>query len=249
MPIYEPDHVEYATNNSYIQIVLDGGDQLPAYLAHPALGGRYPGVVLIHDWWGLNDMVRRLGNLFAQMGYYVIVPDLFKGKTASSAREAMTLVESLGEHGGYPLIHSALGVLENHHQCNANVAAIGIGMGGSLAFEAAITRDDLEAAVAYAGFPQRCFGRFADAKATILAFYGEDEPHITPTMINKLRGELAASPLQHRVQIAPGIGHEFFSHSLSQSQRQISRDVLKDTLDFLDNLLAGPTHPPRRPVI
>lgn len=249
MPIYEPDHVEFAINTSYIQIVLDGGDQLPAYLAHPALGGRYPGVVLIHDWWGLNDMVRRVGNLFAQMGYYVIVPDLFNGKTTVSAREAMALVESLGENGGYPLIHSALGVLENHHQCNANVAAVGIGMGGSLAFEAAVTRDDLEAAVAYGGFPQRCFGRFSGAKAAILAFYGENEPHITPAMINKLRGELAASSLPHRVQVVPGMGHEFFGNNLSESQRQTSRDVLKDTLDFLDDRLTGPAKPPRRPVI
>jgi len=249
LPIYDPSHVEYSITSGHIQIVMDRGEQLPAFWAHPSMGNRFPGVALIHDWWGVNSVVRRLANFFAQMGYYVIVPDLFSGKVTDSPREAMALVEALGD-AGYPRIHAALSALEHHHQCNGDVAAVGLGMGGSLAFEAAIVREDLEAAVAFAGFPQRYFGRFADSRTPILAFYGSDEPHIKPTVIEKLRKELAQSrhDIQHEVEVLPGVGHDIFIDGLSEAQQQQGRAAISRTLAFLEKYLKGPAKPVRRQV-
>lgn len=247
MPLYDPDHIEYRITTGHVQIVLDDGSQLPAYWAHPMMGRKFPGVAVIHDWWGLTDIVRRLGNLFAQMGHYVIVPDLFKGKIARTPQEAIKLVEDLQDNG-YSRIHDALSVLENHHQCNRSVAAVGVGMGGSLAFEAAINRADLEAAVAFGGFPHRYFGRFKDAHAPICAFYGEQEPHIVPGTVEKLRNELASSTkgLAHQVIVIPGLGHDIFSDSLNEAQRNQSRLALKETFAFLDKYLESPVKQPRK---
>jgi carboxymethylenebutenolidase len=249
MPIYDPDHVEYAINSGHVKIVMDGGKPVPAYWAHPLLGSKFPGVVLIHDWWGLTDIVQLLANLLAQSGHYVMVPDLFDGQTTASPQQAIKLVEGL-EQNGYPRVHHALHVLENHHHCNRSVAAVGLGMGGSLAFEAAIVRDDLEAAVAYGGFPQRYLGRFKDANTPIFAFYGEDEPHISAKVIQRLSDELAASPhqLPHQVKIVPDLGHEFFVKTFDDIRRQRSREVLKETLVFLDAHLEGPARQPQRPI-
>ena len=248
MPIYEPDHVEYTINSSHIQIVLDNAVQMPAYLAHPTFGLKFPGVVLIHDWWGITPMIRRLANLYAQMGYYVIVPDLFDGRTTASPKEAMRMVEGLGKDSGFTKINEALEVLEHHHHTNRYVAAVGVGMGGSLAFEAAITRTDLEAAVAYGGFPNRYFGRFANAPTPICAYFGANEPHIKREDINRLREELSGSDLSHVVNIVPDIEHEFFSDTLTPTQRERSRQVMKDTLDFLDGLLIKPKKPTNKPM-
>ena len=249
MPIYDPDHIEYSITSGHIQIVMDNGEQLPAYWAHPMFGRRFPGAVIIHDWWGLTAMVRRIANLFAQMGHYVIVPDLFDGLEAASPQEALRLVESLDQNG-YTRVDTALTVLENHHQCNASVAAVGVGLGGSLAFEAAIMRTDLEAAVAYGGFPSRYLGKFKDAHAPIYAFFGMKEPHVKKAEIDQLIKELRNTPLRdaHRVEQVPEIGHEFFSETLTETQREQSRDVLKKTFEFLDEHLEGPSHPQRRPV-
>ena len=246
MPIYEPDHIEYAIDSGHIQIVTDDGRSLPAYLAHPRVGMRFPGVTLIHDWWGVTPIVRRLANLFAQMGYYVIIPDLFYGKIAKTPKEAMDLVKGLGDDNGYQLVNGALAVLEHHHSCNAYVAAVGIGMGGSLAYEAAIVRGDLEAAVAFSGFPARYFGRFKDSNTPILSFYGENEPHIKPNEINKLKKELGATSLPHQIEIVNGLGHEFFKEEMPDDLREKSRDVLKTTLEFLDTHLVGPQKPQKR---
>lgn len=241
MPIYEPDHVEYFITSGNIQISMDDGRQLPAYWAHPTLGNRFPGIAIIHDWWGLTPIIRRMANLFAQMGHYVIVPDLFSGQTASTPQSAMKLVESLSDRG-YQRVDDALTVLENHHHCNESVAAVGVGMGGSLAFEAAIKRDDLEAAVAYGGFPHNYLGQIKEANTPICAFFGENEPHIKPEVIKKLKDEMQKSKfkLPHQIRIIPKMGHEFFTENLTEAERVRSREVLKDTLTFLDQHLEPP---------
>ena len=242
MPIYEPDYVEYSVTSGHIAISMDDGTQLPAYWAHPQLGSKFPGVAVIHDWWGLTSIVRRLANLFAQMGHYVIVPDLFNGAVANTPQEAMRLVERLGDNG-YPYIHHALGVLETHHQSNHSVAAIGMGMGGSLAFEAAITRDDLEVAVAFGGFPDRYLGRLKDCNTAVCAFYGTEEPYVKVEDIAELRKELSESTvgLTHELHIVESLGHDFFSDSFTDAQRERSRDVLTKTFEFLDEHLDSPT--------
>lgn len=243
MPLYDPNHVEYSIDTGNIQIVLEDGRTSPAYWAYPSLGLKFPAVALVHDWWGLTTIVRRIANFLAQAGHYVIVPDLFDGQTAATPQQAMRLVTALGERGGYPRIDRALTVLEHHNNCNGSVAAVGLGMGGSLAFEAAIRRPDLEAAVAFGGFPQRYFGQFNQARTPILAFYGQNEPHIKPAEIEKLRLELAGSSVGHRVEMIPNLSHEFFFDHPSEQQRESGRIVIKLTMDFLDQYLKRPTRP------
>jgi carboxymethylenebutenolidase len=234
MPVYEPTHIEYAISSGFIQVVVDGGAPFPAYHANPKMGGRFPCIALIHDWWGLTSTVRHLANTFAQAGLRVIVPDLFDGQIASTAQTALNLVVQLGARGGVRVAH-ALDVMEHHHHSNGAVAAVGIGMGGGLAFDAALKRADLEAAVAFAGMPQAYLGRFAACKTPILAVYGAQDALIPPDMIGRLRDELAAAELgtQHRVEVIDGLGHELFSDTPTPTQAAANRTMMRQTLAFL----------------
>lgn len=243
MSTNDPLPLEHGITNGFIQIVIEDGKTLPAYWAHPNTGRRFPAVALIHDWWGITTGIRSIAHFFAQAGYYVIVPDLFEGQVANTPAQAKDLVTILGDNG-YPRIHAALSVLESHMNTNRDVAAVGIGMGGSLAFEAAIERDDLEAAVAFGGFPQRYLNSFRTAKAPILAFYGQDEPYILPPVIAKLRQELSANTrgLTHEIVMVDGLAHEIFPNT-TDAERQQSQHVLSQTLSFLERHLKGPTRP------
>jgi carboxymethylenebutenolidase len=249
MPIYEPSHIEYAITSGHIQVVAENGTTLPAYWAHPNSGRMFPSVALIHDWWGITPVIRRIAHLFAQSGYYVIVPDLFEGHLARTPEEAMELVKKLGDRG-YPRIDAALSVLEKHHYSNQDVAAVGIGMGGSLAYEAAIVRKDLEAAVSFFGFPQRYLGKFQQATTPILAIYGDQEPYIPATKIIQLREELAASSLgeEHQMMILQNVGREFLSENATEAQQELGRQALNATFSFLEKYLQGPTHKPRKTI-
>lgn len=247
MPVYRPAHVEHVIVSGHIRIVLDDGTPLPAYWAHPDLGGKFPAIALIHDWWGITDVERRLAHLLAQLGYYVIVPDLFDGQTARTPREAMTLVEGI-QHTAYAKVDSALKALEHHSHGNGNVAAVGLGLGGTLAYEAALTRDDLEAAVAFYGFPQRYFGKFAAAKAPILAIYGSHENFVPQDAIQRLQRELTPSPLQHQVIVYPNAARDFFHHEVTADSDTPGTQAWMAMLAFLDRYLPGlPKTAPGKP--
>jgi carboxymethylenebutenolidase len=241
MPLETPGRIEYAIDSGFITIMSDGGQRIPAYWAHPQEGSRFSGISLVHDWWGVTGTIRALANYYAQMGYYVIVPDLFDGKTATSPRDAMGLVEAT-KTTRYEAVDTSLTVLERHHRTTSNVAAIGCGMGGTLAFEAACRRTDLEAAIAYCGFPQAYMGQFQHCKTPILAIYGSLEPYTKPVVIKAMQDELTRSPAaeNHRVEIIPDAGHDFFFDAPTPQQREQGLQVINHTLEFLDKFLDKP---------
>lgn len=247
MPLYKSDHIEYNIVSGHIKIVMDGGESLPAYWAHPSAGSRFPGVTLLHNWWGITDIVRRMAHLFAQTGYYTIIPDLFNGATPTNHKEAQKCVKQLGEQG-YEYADAALSVLEGHHQCNGNVAAVGMGMGGSLAFEAAIKRPDLEAAVAFYGFPQRYLGQFKESNTPILAIFGTEDPIIKPVVVNRLQREFESTPLrdQHRVIRVQNASHDFIADNPKPGQREQAREAWQANLEFIEPLLTGPPQKPHK---
>ncbi len=236
MPTYEPDHVEYVIATGNMRVVLDDGREMLGYWSHPDIGGLFPGIVLIHDWWGITDLERGIAQIFAQMGHYVIVPDLYDGVVAQTPQEAMKLVEQVGT-AGYTRIDSALTALEHHMRCNGAVAAVGFGMGGSLAFEAACTRQDIEAAVAYYGFPHRYLKRIKNAHVPILAFYGDSEPYITKNVIEMLKAEFEGAGRPHELVMLPNVARDIFNLGESSQGAEISKRVIGKTARFLEQHL------------
>ncbi len=236
MSIYDAHHMEFTITSSQITIMTDDGIQVPAFLSHPRLGQKFSGIVLIHDWWGVNQDIRQLSNFLAQMGYYVIVPDLFLGQTAINPKQAIELYD---KHAPdiYAKVNASLAVLETHHKCNHKVAAIGVGMGGSMAFEAAIKRTDLEASIAFGGFPQRYIKQFDKANTPILALYGKEDPYIKPVIVKTLKKILNTTPLkdEHEVKVFNYVKHDFFTNKLNLKQESSIREALDYTLDFLES--------------
>lgn len=250
MPIHDSNRVEFSIDSGHITIVSDTGQQVPAYWAHPRIGQKFSGICMLHDWWGLNDVCRTVANFFAQMGYYVIAPDMFSGQIAHNPRQAMALLEKTQDER-YSTVDAVLSVLESHHLINHSVAAIGMGMGGTLAFEAAIKRDDLEAAISYAGFPQQYFGQFSRSNTPILAVYGSEEPYSKPIVIKALRTEFAQSPLKdkHEVVSIEGAEHNFFVSDPNPEMRNITKQVINHSLIFLEKYIEQPAHQHRPPTM
>jgi dienelactone hydrolase len=241
MPTHNSGRVEFAIDSGHIEIVSDKGQKIPAYWAHPRIGHKFSAICLLHDWWGLNDISRILANFFAQMGYYVIVPDMFSGEIAHDPKHAMKLLDKTKERRSL-MVDSALTVLEKHHRTNSRVAAVGLGMGGTLAIEAAIRRNDLEAAVAFSGFPQQFLGQFNSCNTPILAIYGSNEPYTKAKTLQILQEELLQTELkdQHRVITIPDAGHDFFTANPDPTREAIGNEVLTHTLKFLEKYIEAP---------
>src|SRR5688500_14064967 len=71
------------------------GDQVPGYLARPTGEGPFPGIVVIQEWWGLDNHIQDLTRRFAGEGFAVVAPDLYRGKVADEPDEARKLVMAL----------------------------------------------------------------------------------------------------------------------------------------------------------
>jgi dienelactone hydrolase len=172
------------------------------------------------------------------------VPDLFDGAVAQTPEEAYRLVETWGARA-YGCVDTALTVIEHHGRTDGHTAAVGLGMGGSLAYEAAVSRADIEAAVSFYGFPQRYFGRFKAAKTPILAVYGSAEPFVGAAVIERLRRELAGSPLAHWVLTLDGAGRDFLSEMPVPDAETPGAAAWGAMLAFLEANRISPPEPPR----
>jgi carboxymethylenebutenolidase len=244
MPLYKTDRVEYNIESGHISINMENGQSVPAYWAHPARGTKFPAVAIIHNWWGITAILRRMAHQFAQTGYYAIIPDLFDGQQPTTHQQAAQAVANLGDTA-FSKIDAALSVLEGHHMSNRKVAAVGIGMGGTLAYQAAIERDDLEVAVAFYGFPQKFLGRFEQANTPVLAIYGKQDTIIKPVVVNKLRQELAQTPLKadHRVVTIDGAKHDFIVDRATEVEKKQVSQAWQTTLEFIETYIEPPAKP------
>src|SRR5688572_27133400 len=128
------------------------GQSVNGYLAEPAQGAEAPGVVVIQEWWGLNDQIKGVAERFAKAGYRALVPDLYRGKVALAANEAEHLMTTLnfGEAAGQD-IRGAVQHLKATGSGKAGVT--GFCMGGALTIRSAVNVPENDASVAWYGFP------------------------------------------------------------------------------------------------
>jgi carboxymethylenebutenolidase len=126
------------------------GQTVPAYLAAPDGGG--PGVVVIQEWWGLNDQIRGVADRLAGAGYAALVPDLYRGRSTVEAEEAHHLMSGLnfGEAAG----QDVRGAVQHLKALgSARVGVTGFCMGGALTLLALANAPEADAGVVWYGYP------------------------------------------------------------------------------------------------
>src|SRR6516162_8497332 len=112
------------------------GKDTNGYLASPKEGDKAPGVVVIQEWWGLNDQIKGVADRVAKTGYRALVPDLYRGKVALEAKEAEHLMKGLnfGDAAG----QDVRGAVQYLKQSSPKVAVMGYCMGGALTILASV---------------------------------------------------------------------------------------------------------------
>lgn len=190
-----------------IEFKRPDGNTCRGYLANAGQGR--PGVVVIQEWWGLNDQICGVADRFARAGFNALAPDLFKGRVAQDADEASHLMTGLDFPGAtHQDIRGAVDYLRGMDGCK--VAVMGFCMGGALTIAAAVHVPNLSAGVCFYGIPPR---EFADPSAIRVPFQGHfanRDDWCTPAAVDALETAMRASgatPELHRYDA----DHAFFN--------------------------------------
>src|SRR5450755_1715046 len=129
----------------------DGGS-VNGYLAEGARGARAPGIVVIQEWWGLNDQIRGVADKLAAAGYRALVPDLYRGKLALEANEAEHLMKGLDFAAAAG--QDVRGAVQYLKASGSNkVGVTGFCMGGALTLLSAVNVPEADAGVVWYGLP------------------------------------------------------------------------------------------------
>jgi carboxymethylenebutenolidase len=168
------------------------GKAVEGYLAEPAQGAKAPGVVVIQEWWGLSDQIKRVADRLAGEGYRALVPDLYRGKKTLDAKEAEHLMGGLdfGDAAGQD-VRGAVQHLKATG--SAKVGVTGFCMGGALTLLAAVNVPEADASAAWYGFPPLEYVDASKIKAPLLGHFATRDEFFPIAKVDELEKKLRAA--------------------------------------------------------
>jgi carboxymethylenebutenolidase len=210
---------------------------LSAYLAEPEGTAPFPGVVVIHEIYGLNDDIKGIAARFAAEGYAALAVDLFAGRNRMICMARLMggmLLNSL-HHAGIGELKAALSFLEGHPNVDrARLGAVGFCMGGNLAICWACTDPRLKVVAPFYGLNPRPLEAVARA-CPVVGSYPEQD--FTAGAGRRLDAALDRYKVPHDVKVYPGARHSFFNRSGGSYDEAASADAWTRTLKFFGEQL------------
>lgn len=187
-----------------------GDETVSGFLALPDGGGKHPALVIIHEWWGLNDQVKEDTQKFAAQGYVALAVDLYRGKVATTADEAHELMRGVPDDRGIRDLEAAFAYLAARPDVKpGKIGSVGWCMGGGWSIKLAMSEPKLAAcAVNYGSLPTEA-ASIAKIKAPVLGNFGADDRGITPDSVHAFDAAMKAAGKSVDVKIYDGAGHAF----------------------------------------
>jgi carboxymethylenebutenolidase len=192
---------------SMIDFARPDGGKSKGYLATAGQGR--PGIVVIQEWWGLNDQICGVADRFARAGYNALAPDLYKGRLTARVDEASHLMSSLD----FPdaTNQDLRGAVQHLQGMSGKVAVMGFCMGGALTIAAAVHVPGLAAAVPFYGIPPKDFADPAQIRIPLQGHFANEDDWCTPLAVDEFEAALTTSgaPFEvHRYEAAHAFANE-----------------------------------------
>jgi carboxymethylenebutenolidase len=187
-----------------------GSEQGSGFLVTPGGDGPFPAVIVIQEWWGLNDWVKQQARALAKEGYVALAPDLYRGKVTDKQEEAHQLMSGLPPDRATRDLKGAFAYLQGRKDVKKDrIGVIGWCMGGHYALELATQEPGLAAVVAYYGAPPTDPAAIARLKAPVLGNYGAEDKGPSPDQVKAFEDAMKKAGKSVDVKIYPGAGHAF----------------------------------------
>lgn len=261
--IFIPDYIGYLdgqsakpiTNVSNLTLSEDLGnvglenktvryfEDAQGYLVYPVSStdsqGKLPAVVMIHEWWGLNQNIKDMANLLAKQGFVVLAADLYHGNVTDNPQVAMDLVQIArnDQNSSVANLQAAVKYLSLAPNVDSTkIASLGWCFGGGQSLQLALNSQEhpLAATILYYGTPLVTDKEsLAKIKWPVLGIFGDNDQAIPLPEINQFRTSLNQSGITNEIEIYKGVGHAFANPSGDNYAPKETADAWERTLSFL----------------
>jgi carboxymethylenebutenolidase len=212
-----------------------GDETVKGMLYTPAGKGPFPALIVIHEFWGLNDWVKEQGSRLADQGYVALAIDLYRGKVVDTPDAAHELMRGLPPDRAARDLKAAFDFLAAQPNVKKDrIGSIGWCMGGGYALEAAIADPSLAATVINYGHLSTDPADMKKINAPILGSFGGQDRGITPDDVKKFQQAMEQLGKKIDVKIYPDAGHAFENPNNKQGYRaEDAADAWTRTIAFL----------------
>jgi carboxymethylenebutenolidase len=212
-----------------------GDETVNGILYTPAGKGPFPALIVIHEYWGLNDWVKQQAEKLAGQGYVALAVDLYRGKVADNPDLAHELMRGLPEDRATRDLRAAYDFLASQASVKKDrIGAIGWCMGGGYALDTALVEPQLAATVINYGHLATEPSELKKIYAPILGLFGGQDRGITPDDVKKFQQSMEQMGKKIEVKIYPDAGHAFENPNNKQGYRpEDAADAWRRTVDFL----------------
>jgi carboxymethylenebutenolidase len=223
-------------------VTFPSGDSTGQGLLYlPNTPGRHPGLIVIHEWWGLNDWIKQEAAGYAAQGYVALAVDLYRGKVADTPDMAHELMRGLPQDQGVRDLTAALAWLSARNDVDTSrLGAVGWCMGGTFAMLLAVNAPTLKAvAVNYGALPTDK-SSLAQIRAAILGNFGGQDRGITPDSVHAFQAAMQSIGKPVDAKIYPDAGHAFENPTNPTGYRPADAS---DALGRIDRFFQQEFHP------
>jgi len=212
-----------------------GDESVQGVLYAPSGNGPFPALIVIHEWWGLNDWVKEQASKLADQGYVTLAIDLYRGKVATTPDMAHEIMRGVPDDRAARDLHAAVEFLAAQSNVSKNkIGVIGWCMGGGYALNAALHESTLKAAVINYGHLATDPAQLASINAAILGIFGGKDRGIPVDDVNKFADALKKAGKKVEIKIYPDAGHAFENPNNKDGYRaDDAADAWKRTVAFL----------------
>lgn len=236
-----PDYIKDEKNNSEMlnganqevtSEVVNYFDNFQGYLSRPVSPGTYPGIIMIHEWWGLNDNIKQMTQELASEGYVVLAVDLYGIEAATTTDEARKLVSSYDLESGISNMNAAVDFLESNYN-SEKIGSIGWCFGGGQSLNLALNNPEIYSTVIYYGQLTADKTQLSKINWPVLGIFAELDQGIPPSSVNEFELSLNDLGIDNEIFIYPNVNHAFANPSGTNYAPEETKDAWNKTLIFL----------------
>lgn len=213
-----------------------GGETVHGLLYAPAgaSAGKHPAIIVIHEWWGLNDNIRKTADRLAGEGYEALAVDLYDGQSATNPDDATRYMKAVmaDKDAAKDNLRQAYAYLHDHEHAT-RLGVIGWCFGGGWSLQTALLfPDKLDAVVMYYGQPVTDVATLKTLKMPLIGFFGEKDMGITVADVTAFQAALKQAGVDAEIHEYPDAGHAFANSSGKNYQAAAATDSWNRTVKF-----------------